>query len=64
MKICNKCLEEKPLSEFGMNKSCPDGHRGTCKGCVNARVREKRRRDREQFIQILYEKVGWAGFVR
>lgn len=33
MKICNKCKQEKPLSEFNKNKSYKDGLDCYCKEC-------------------------------
>jgi len=33
MKICSKCKEDKPLSEFNKRSSAPDGLRAKCKDC-------------------------------
>ena len=33
MKICNKCKEEKPFSEFTKNKITKDGYNYICKQC-------------------------------
>lgn len=33
-KICPKCEEEKPLSEFHKNSSSKDGRGGYCKSCM------------------------------
>jgi len=41
-KLCHACGEVKPLSEFHTRKDSPDGHRNTCKDCVNARLRAAR----------------------
>jgi len=38
MKKCNKCGEEKDLTHYSPNKTCKDGHVGTCKPCANERV--------------------------
>jgi hypothetical protein len=35
MKMCNKCKEKKPLTQFVKNKQCKDGYAGTCKKCQN-----------------------------
>jgi hypothetical protein len=32
-KKCNKCHENKPLTEFHIQKNCLDGHMGQCKIC-------------------------------
>lgn len=34
MKICSKCKEEKPLSDFTKNKFCTDGLNPWCKTCA------------------------------
>lgn len=34
MKVCYKCLENKPLNEFSGDKSKKDGHNSSCKVCV------------------------------
>lgn len=36
MKICSKCRESKPLSDFGNNKSKVDGKQTCCKPCVKS----------------------------
>ena len=33
MKTCNKCKQEKPLSEFDPDKRAADGISTTCRGC-------------------------------
>ncbi len=32
-KICQRCNEEKPLTEFYHNTTKPDKHNGICKKC-------------------------------
>lgn len=32
-RICRKCGQEKPLSEFVRDKTCASGYRHTCKQC-------------------------------
>lgn len=32
-KICSKCKQEKPLSEFAINRTRKDGHASDCKAC-------------------------------
>jgi hypothetical protein len=41
-KRCNKCGEEKELSEFAENKRCLDGHEGSCRKCRLKRGKELR----------------------
>jgi hypothetical protein len=36
-KVCTKCNEEKPLSEFYAHKKSKDGYAWWCKGCYRAR---------------------------
>ena len=33
MKTCNRCEENKPLTEFYKNKSSSDGYKSICKSC-------------------------------
>lgn len=47
-KICTKCGEEKDHSAFWKHKTTADGLRPDCKDCVNARRRERRRRNQER----------------
>ena len=46
-KVCAKCLEEKPLIEFGKHKGFKDGLRYICKVCDNARRREYYKANKE-----------------
>ena len=39
MKRCIHCGEEKPLSDYYKHPAMNDGHLGSCKECVKARVR-------------------------
>jgi len=36
MKTCNRCLEEKPYSEFYVKNNMKDGYRNQCKVCVRS----------------------------
>jgi 5-methylcytosine-specific restriction endonuclease McrA len=46
-KICSRCKEEKPTSEFGKRSSRPDGLQYFCKPCSRLAVKEIRYRDIE-----------------
>lgn len=39
-RVCRKCGQEKPLSEFVKDKTCALGHRHTCKQCEQERYRK------------------------
>lgn len=41
MKKCNKCLYEKPKSDFYKHKKSKDGLNGACKDCVKKAVRSR-----------------------
>jgi hypothetical protein len=45
MKFCKQCSISKPLSEFGRDKSQPDGKRFYCKDCNNAAYKVWRESD-------------------
>ena len=47
-KACNACRVVKPITAFPVNKSCADGHTGTCKACVADRVSKRRSAKKEQ----------------
>ncbi len=38
-KPCNICHKDLPLAEYGKNKTCADGHEGTCRGCKKLRIK-------------------------
>ena len=40
MKVCERCKESKPISEFHKNKSRKDGLMGMCKECNSARMKK------------------------
>lgn len=39
-KVCSKCKQEKPLSEFWKHKQCKGGYNTHCKKCVRKYQRE------------------------
>lgn len=41
-KACSCCGVVKNISEFTPDKNAPDGHKGQCRKCVNAKVRARR----------------------
>ncbi len=46
-KKCNNCKVEKPISDFGKNKSRKDGHSQFCKSCIKILDTRYRPRQRE-----------------
>lgn len=44
LRICINCKQEKPLSDFPLDKKCREGRRGQCKPCLTKRKRESERR--------------------
>jgi hypothetical protein len=61
-KKCNKCGLKKSLDRFGISVKNRDGHKGTCKDCVNKEISQRRedpqykedwqRRDRERYQRL------------
>ena len=47
-KRCPRCGQVKPLDEFGLNKSKPDGHSDYCKECGRELSRETYYRAKER----------------
>lgn len=45
-KVCPKCGERKPLSEFHRRSASPDGHQNYCKPCCITSTRESQSRRR------------------
>jgi len=72
MKSCSKCLEEKPLENFSINRSNPDGHEYSCKDCMKKRGQNYRdlKRDKKKVPAATARRRGestpakagrWAG---
>jgi hypothetical protein len=51
MKICIKCKNTKPISEFSRHGRSPDGHQYTCKECFNDYSRENYLKNRERRME-------------
>lgn len=47
LKFCTKCKIGKPRSEYHIGKEYPDGHKATCKVCMQAQRRAKYHSQRE-----------------
>jgi hypothetical protein len=51
-KVCTCCKIEKPLSEFGKNRSTKDGHSCYCRDCQNAKMRASRGRKKDALPSV------------
>lgn len=40
LKVCSRCREEKPLSEYYASKARPDGKQNNCKDCSRAYLQQ------------------------
>jgi len=62
MRVCRKCGEEKPLSEFVKSKVCRHGRSWTCRECENARGRRWKEKNSERLSarrrELYLEKYG------
>lgn len=61
MKPCSKCLELKPLTDFGLERRVADGHLAKCKVCAKTASAEYRRNNpdnhRKYYEQVLKPKL-------
>jgi hypothetical protein len=51
-KVCSCCKIEKPLSEFGKNRSTKDGHSIYCRDCQNEKMRASRGRKKDALPSV------------
>src|SRR5699024_944412 len=49
-KVCTKCNEDKPFSEYNKRKSSKDGHYNDCKSCQSAYKRAHYEANRERLL--------------
>jgi predicted GIY-YIG superfamily endonuclease len=56
MKKCNKCLLEKPITDFSKDKSRPDGYQYDCKACKKIQ-NEKNKEWRKEYYLNNKEKI-------
>lgn len=55
-KVCSRCGQELPLSEFPKSSRCRGGHSGVCKKCKVEQMRDYRRNLAEK--ARLYDERG------
>lgn len=51
-KVCTKCEQWKPLSDFHKEKRCPDGFRPDCKSCRQAYNKQHYANNKEHFKEV------------
>ena len=49
-KLCTKCGQVKPVSEFGLNKSKKDGLQSHCKECVKAYKKKHYEENKQYYL--------------
>jgi len=50
-KVCSKCGEEKPITDFYKNKNCKDGYRNVCKTCCKEKQNQYRNDNRDTILE-------------
>jgi len=55
-KLCRRCGETKPLSEFHKDKQAKDGHYGYCKGCNKTKARAWYEKDPEHAKALMKQR--------
>lgn len=61
LKVCSRCLLEKPIAAFYRNRSFKDGRSYQCKACDKEAVQATRNRYRQKHIS---EGIDWNGVSR
>lgn len=51
LKVCTKCKNGKPRTEFHIGKEYPDGRKATCKACMQTQRRAKYHSQRQEEIE-------------
>jgi len=65
MKICTKCREEKPFSEFSKNCRAKDGHQHECKSCNSEYcTSESRKAYRRKYKQSKEYKISQSKYMQ
>lgn len=47
-KVCKRCSKNKPLGDYHKTKQNLDGHKGTCKSCINSDRAEWRKNNKDK----------------
>ena len=64
MKICFKCKEEKPLSDYYKHKAMADGHLNKCKTCTKRDTDKREKQSINASRSILVREEGILIFWR
>lgn len=52
MKVCSRCKQEKPITDFYKNNNNKSGLDSHCKSCHNTRINERRRKQRKALREL------------
>lgn len=61
MKNCSKCKQEKPLTDFYINKSYKDGYGSQCKQCTVDYAKKRYQDDKEQWKYKVIQRAKQDG---